>query len=114
MLFGALAVWQGTWVFVADGSGTEAWRLQGGRLQKAWGNGTAGTSPVVAGGLLWVYDPGGALDVYAPATGRRIASLPAGPGHWQSPIVADGRVALPQGNANDHRAEGVLNIYRLP
>ena len=36
-LFSAPAVWQGTWLFVADGSGTATWRLTGGRLVKAVG-----------------------------------------------------------------------------
>jgi outer membrane protein assembly factor BamB len=111
-LFTAPAVWQGTWVFVANASGTQAWRLAGGRLRLAWQNGAAGTSPVVAGGLLYVYDPGGSLNVYAPATGGRTATLSAGAGHWQSPVVTDGRIALPEGNANDHKLTGVLNIYR--
>ena len=31
--------------------------LAGGRLRLAVENGSAGTSPVLAGGLLWVYDP---------------------------------------------------------
>ena len=85
------------------------------RLVGAWQNGTAGTSPVVAGGLLWVYDPsGGGLNVYQPTSGRLVATLPAGPGHWSSPIVIDGRVALPEGNANAHATTGLLNVYRLP
>ena len=29
-----------------------------------------------------------------------------------SPIVADGRIALPEGNSNDHTTSGVLDIYR--
>ena len=60
-LFSAPAVWKGTWVFVSDGAGTAAWRLRGGSLHKAWSNRTGGTSPVIAGGLLYVYDPGGGL-----------------------------------------------------
>jgi outer membrane protein assembly factor BamB len=112
-LFSAPAV-SGSLVFVADNGATAGYRLVGRRLQKVWSNGTAGTSPVVAGGLLWVYDPGGALNVYVPATGRRVASLPAGRGHWSSPIVAAGRVFLPEGNANDHRTTGLLDVYRLP
>jgi outer membrane protein assembly factor BamB len=112
-LFSAPAVWRGTWVFVANGAGTQGWRLTGGRLQLAWENSAPGTSPVVAGGLVYVYDPSsGGLNVYVPASGRRVATLPSGPGHWQSPIVTDGRIALPEGNANDHRESGVLNIYR--
>ncbi|HET8894502.1 MAG TPA: PQQ-binding-like beta-propeller repeat protein [Gaiellaceae bacterium] len=111
-LFTAPAVWNGT-VFVADGAGTDAWRWSGGKLTKAWGNGTAGTSPVVAGGLLWIYDPNGGLNVYQPTTGRLVATLACGPGHWNSPIVVAGRVALPEGNANDHSTSGVLDIWSL-
>src|SRR5579859_647961 len=116
-LFTAPAIWHQTstlaWLFVADGAGTDAWRWSGGKLTKAWGNGTAGTSPLLAGGLLWIYDPGGGLNVYQPTTGKRVATLPCGGGHWNSPIAIDGRVALPEGNANDHRARGVLDIWSL-
>ena len=112
-LFADPAVMGGDWLFVADRSGTEGWRFAGGRLQKAWGNGNGGTSPVVAGGLLWVYDPGGSLRAYVPETGAPVASLPAGSGHWQSPIVSDGRVALAEGNANEHATTGILDIYSL-
>jgi outer membrane protein assembly factor BamB len=101
----------GRLVFVADGSATAGYRLDGRRLRLIWRVGTAGTSPVVAGGLLYVYDPGGGLNVYVPETGRLLARLPAGPGHWSSPIVAGGRVYLPEGNANAHATSGVLNIY---
>ena len=38
-------------------------------------------------------------------------TLPSGGVHWQSPIVADGRVAIGEGNANDHATSGVLDIY---
>jgi hypothetical protein len=103
-----------TYLFAADGGGTAAWTYSGGRLTAAWSNGTAGTSPVVAGGMLFVYDPGGPLHVYAPATGNKIVDLTAGGGHWNSPIVADGRVALPEGSANAHSSTGVFNIWRLP
>jgi hypothetical protein len=116
-MFTALAVYkQGgtTYVFAADGGATAAWTYSAGRLTPAWSNGNAGTSPIVAGGLLFVYDPGGTLRVYDPATGNVIASLAAGGGHWNSPIVADGRIALPEGNANSHSGSGVLDIWRLP
>ena len=111
-LFSAPAVWQGTWVFASTSSGTAAWSLHGGRLQRAWSNGNGGTSPVVAGGLLYVAGNGG-VKVYVPSSGRLVASLQLDAVHWQSPIVADGRVAVAQGNANDHQTSGVLNIYRL-
>jgi hypothetical protein len=116
-LFTAPSVWhQGrtTWAFVADGAGTAAWRLVKGRLRRAWQNGRAGTSPIIAGGLLYIYDPGGSLRLYRPTSGRIIATLPAGAGHWNSPIVVAGRIALPEGDANEHRTSGVLNIYRVP
>jgi hypothetical protein len=102
------------WLIAGDGGGTQAWSLRGGRLHSVWRIGTAGTSPVVAGGLLWVYDPGGGLNVYRLPSGTRVATLSTGGGHWNSPIVTDGRVALPEGDANDHATSGVLDIWRLP
>ena len=103
-----------TWLFAVDNGGTAAWNLTDGRLQQVWHNGNGGTSPVVAGGLLYVYDPDGGLRVYEPETGRKLASLDCGNGHWNSPIVVDGRIALPEGNANQHLTTGVLDIWRLP
>jgi hypothetical protein len=111
-LFSAPAV-SGRTVFVADGSATAAYRLDGRRLRLIWRVGTGGTSPVLAGGLLYVYDASTALRVYAPGTGRLLAQLPAGAGHWSSPIVAAGRVFLPEGNANEHAQSGVVNVYSL-
>jgi outer membrane protein assembly factor BamB len=118
----APAVWHSggqTWLFVADDSSTAAYSLAtaGGRphLVKAWGASTPGTSPVVAGGLLYVFDPsGGTLNVYRPTTGQVLHSLAAGSGHWNSPIVLGGRIVLPVGNANDHLSTGTLLIYHLP
>ena len=116
-MFTALAVYKqggSSYVFAADGGATAAWTYSGGRLTAAWSNSRAGTSPVIAGGLLFVYDPGGTLRVYDPTSGNAVASLACGGGHWNSPIVADGRIALPEGNANAHSGSGVLNIWRLP
>jgi outer membrane protein assembly factor BamB len=117
-LFSAPAVWRNrgrTWIFVATGSGTTAFALRGGRLRIAWRNGAGGTSPIVAGRLLYVYDEsGGALNVYQPISGRLLVRLPAAPGHWNSPIVTDGRIALPEEDANQHRTSGLLDIYHLP
>ena len=101
-----------TWLFAADGGGTAAWTLSAGRLQQAWRNGNGGTSPVIAGGLLYVYDPDGGLRVYVPDTGREVATLQSGGGHWNSPIVVDGRIALPEGDSNRHQTSGVLDIWR--
>ncbi len=114
-VFTAPAVWRRRGVvrlFVSTNSGTWGYLLRRGRLRVAWRRSDAGTSPVVAGGLLYVYDPGGGLNVIRPTNGALVAQLPAGGGHWNSPIVTDGRIALPEGNANDHRTSGVLDIYR--
>ena len=116
-VFTAPAVWRSggrTWLFVTTGSGTAAFTLEHGRLRARWRKSVGGTSPVVAGGLLYVYDPdGGRLNVYVPGTGRRVTGLAAGRGHWNSPIVTDGRVALPIGDSNDHSTSGTLIVYRL-
>jgi len=109
-----LRVGPATWLFAADDGGTAAWTFSSGRLQARWKNRNGGTSPVIAGGLLYVYDPGGGLRVYEPETGRQLARLDCGSGHWNSPIIVDGRIVVPEGNANQHRTTGVLNIWRLP
>jgi outer membrane protein assembly factor BamB len=117
LLYTAPALWNQngqTWMFVADGSGTAVWTLNGGMLARAWGNSNAGTSPVVAGGLLYIYNPQGGLYVYDPVDGTPVASLNTGSGHWNSPIVVDGRIALPEGSSNDHATTGILNIWTLP
>jgi outer membrane protein assembly factor BamB len=111
-VFSEPAVWNGKWVFVATGDGTEALLFRGGRLHLAWLNHNGGTSPVVAGSLLYVAGST-EVHVYIPTSGREVATLPSGAVHWQSPIVADGRVAVAEGNANDHATSGVLDIYSL-
>ncbi len=110
-IFTAPAVWHDL-VFVADGGGTSAYRVSARRLHAVWGNGTPGTSPIVAGGLLYVYNPsGGGIVVYRPTSGHPITTLAAAAGHWNSPIVVDGHVIEPTGDANDHRLTGSLVIY---
>ncbi len=116
-LFTAPAVWRDgseTWMFAADRGGTAAWTVKNGKLSASWKNSSGGTSPVVAGGLLYVYDPQGGLRVYDPINGTQIADLESGSGHWNSPIVVDGKIALPEGNANKHAGAGVLDIWSLP
>lgn len=116
-LFTAPAVWRHgskTWIFVADNAGTAAWTFQNDKLVAMWKNDNGGTSPVVAGGLLYIYDPEGGLRVYDPVKGNQIADLKCGTGHWNSPIVIDGRIALPEGDANEHATSGVLDIWSLP
>jgi hypothetical protein len=112
-LFSEPAVWRGNWVFLATDRGTAAWVLRGGRLHAVWSNAHDGTSPIVAGHLLYV-GGNGSVRVYVPMSGKQVATLPSGRVHWQSPIVADGRVAIAEGNANDHATTGVLDLYRLP
>jgi outer membrane protein assembly factor BamB len=114
LLFSSPAVWRhasATWIFAADNSGTAAWTFAAGMLTKAWNNTTGGTSPIVAAGLVYVYNPQGGLYVYDAASGRQIAKLDAGAGHWNSPIVVDGRIALPEGNANSHATSGAIDIW---
>jgi hypothetical protein len=116
-LFTTPAVWRHgrhTTVFVADERGTAAYVLRGGRLFRAWQNTNPGTSPVMAGGLVYVYDPAaGGIYVYRPSSPRPLAKLAGSPGHWNSPIVVDGHVVEPVGNANDHRRTGSVEIFSL-
>ena len=116
-MFSAPAVWRHggrTFVFATTFDGTAAYEQRKGRLHRLWAKQTGGTSPIVAGGLLYVYDPDGELVVYRPVTGRRIAGLDAGSGHWNSPAPGAGVIALPVGNANDHDTGGKLELYSLP
>jgi hypothetical protein len=119
-LFTAPAVWAApnrgsrTTMFVGAEQATAAYALIAGRLHLLWQNGNPGTSPVLAGGLLYVYDPsGGGIYVYRPRSSRPIAKLPGSPGHWNSPIVVDGHVVEPEGNANDHRVTGSLDLFSI-
>lgn len=115
-LFSQPSVWRdggATWMFVSDNAGTAAWRMRNGHLQREWANDIGGTSPFEADGLLFVYAPSGGLNVYAATSGERITTLPCGPGHWNSPIVVDGMIILPEGNANSRATTGVLDIWSL-
>jgi outer membrane protein assembly factor BamB len=116
LLYTAPAVWTGngqTWIFAADNSGTAAWTFGNAILTKMWSNSNPGTSPVLAGGLLYIYNPQGGLYVYDPLQGTQLARLDTGSGHWNSPIVVDGKIALPEGDANQHATAGVLNIWTV-
>jgi hypothetical protein len=114
-LFTAPAVWRRggrTTMFVGDENATGAYVLRGGKLYQAWVNGNPGTSPVLAGGLLYVYDPvSGGIYVYDPRSPRPLAKLAGSSGHWNSPIVVDGHIVEPEGNANDHKLTGTLEIF---
>ena len=66
---------------VANTVETGAFTLRGGLLHTDWKTPTAGTSPVVAGGLVYVYNPeAGGIAVYRFGSGRPLAELPGSPG----------------------------------
>lgn len=113
-LFTAAAVWTHgrTTMFVGAEAATAAYTLARGRLKLVWQNSNPGTSPILAGGLLYVYDPSsGGIYVYKPNSGSPIAKLPGSPGHWNSPIVVDKHVIEPEGDANDHSLHGTLDLF---
>ncbi len=105
-----------TFLVVADYQAIAGYKLSRDRLHKIWLRQVGGSSPVIAGGLMFVYDPlGGRLRVMDPRTGRIFASLAAAPGHWSSPIVEGGRVVLPVGGSvSDRATSGRVLIYHLP
>ncbi len=105
----------GSYMFVADDSGTTAYQLSSGRLRVAWQDGTAGTSPVIAGGLLYIYDGNdGTLRIMNPTSGKTIANLSAASGHWSSPIVVGGQVILPVGGSSaDDARRGEVLVYHV-
>lgn len=101
-------------VFFGGEHATSAYLLRGGRLHPAWVSPIPGTSPILAGGLLYVYDPvRGGIEVYRPSSPHPIARLPGAPGHWNSPIVVDGHVVEPEGNANSHETSGEIEIFSV-
>ena len=101
-----------SWVFVANNSGISGLKLQatGGTpsLVPIWSQAAAGTTPIVAGGVLFYLSKNGvrALD---PATGTQLWTDAAGGSglHWQSPIVTNGRLYFTDGG-------GKLRAYALP
>ncbi len=96
----------GIWLFVATLCHMDAFRVvtspQGDtRLQKAWYLGVEATSPLLAGGVLFVATSH-ALLALDPHTGHQLwssAQMSAGGTiagiHWETPIVVDGRVYCP-------------------
>ena len=116
-LYTAPAVWHHgdqTTVFLADYSATAAYAVRGGRLRPLWRNDTPGTSPIVAGGLVYVYEPEeGGIEVYAPGSSKPIAKLPGAQGHWNSPIVVDGHVIEPEVDGNRHEGTGTVDLLSV-
>lgn len=133
-----------TWLIASQGrGGTTAWTFGADRkLKEEWKSTTGGTTPFYAGGLVYIYDAANGsskLNVLNASTGALVASLPAGSGHWNSVIVADNRIALPEGAISGFGGmggarrpaggapgaapapaaaptipTGIVNIYRLP
>ncbi len=114
------AVWSHrgrVYLFAATSSGTGAYQLvdtRHPRLSVLWQKGTPGTSPVLAGGLLYVYNPQGAIAVRRPLTGALLGTLPAGSGHWNSPIVVGGRIIEPTGTYRSSASSSTIDIWHLP
>jgi hypothetical protein len=103
-----------TWLIAADNGAASAWILEGGTLSLKWHAAFGGTSPVVVDGLAFIYNPRGGLRVYEASTGALVSILECGGGHWNSPIVADRRIALGEGDANRHLTSGIFDIWRKP
>jgi hypothetical protein len=108
-VFATPAVWQNpadgsTWVFVTTGSGISGLQLvtDGSgtpSLQVRWQNGTGGTSPVVANGIVF-YVGGSGLRALDPTTGKALWSQALNAGiHWESPIVVNGTLYVTDENA---------------
>lgn len=114
------AVWSSRgrdYLIAATSSGTGAYQLVDPahpRLAAVWADGTPGTSPVIAGGLLYVYNPGGGIAVRRPLTGALLRTLPAGSGHWNSPIVVGGRIIEPTGAYASSASSSTIDVYHLP
>ena len=132
-----------TYLFASQGGrgggGTTAWTFGADRmLKEAWKNATGGNSPFYAGGLLYIYSAqGGGVRVFDATTGAAVAMLESGSGHWNSVIVVDNRIALPEGAISGFGGgggrgrggaaaapatpaapaaapPGIVNIWRLP
>jgi len=91
-----------TYLFASTGrGGTTAWTFGADhQLKEAWKSKTGGNTPFYAGGLLYIFDPaprGAKLHVFDAVSGNPVAELDSGGGHWNSAIVADNRIALPEG-----------------
>ncbi len=106
-----------TWVYVANFCGLSAFRVVTdgaghSSLQFAYRNGNSGSSPFIANGVLFVQG-NGVLHALNPITGAVLwnstqasAGGSIGSLHWQSPIVVNGQVYVPDNS-------GQLSAYVL-
>jgi len=91
-----------TWLFIANFSGIAGFELviDGGgnpMLTPMWTNHVAGTSPVLANGILYYAAVGVGLEALDPTTGALLWTESGGAGrhwHWESPIVVAGRLYM--------------------
>ena len=109
-----------TWVFVANFCGFAAFKVVTdanghSSLQLAYWNTTNGSSPFIANGMLFL-ESSGVLRVMDPTTGSILwSSKQASAGgsignlHWQSPIVVNGQVYVPD-ESGQLTAYGLKNI----
>lgn len=107
-----------TWVFVANDCNLSAYKVvtdQQGRtsLQLAYTNADTGSSPFLANNLLFL-EGSGILRALDPRTGKTLwdSTLPSAGGtigglHWESPLVLNGIVYVPDEN-------GSLTTYAIP
>jgi hypothetical protein len=116
-VFSQPAVWtnpqdNSAWVFVATGSGTAGLQVVvdgsgNPALVSKWTIAAAGTSPLVANGVLYLAG-GNRVGAYNPTSGALLwqdATL-AGGVHWQSPVVANGKLFMQD-------SSGHLNAYGI-
>jgi hypothetical protein len=118
------AVWSNpadgaVWVFIANGHGISGLKLAvdaAGNPSMAapaagpnasWSKNTAGTSPVLANGVLY-YLAGAKVNALNPTTGAVLwTSSSVGGSHWQSPIVINARIYVLGSNST-------LSLFKLP
>jgi outer membrane protein assembly factor BamB len=100
----APAVWMNpsdstTWVFVANSRGVSGLKLTIANdgtpgLTPVWQNGSGGTSPLLANGVLF-YATSGRIRALDPLNGHELWSdTQIGSIHWESPIVANGELFI--------------------
>ncbi len=111
------AVWvnpadQSTWVFISNPQGISALQLTASpdgtpTLQVAWKQTRGGTSPLIAGGVLFVAKSNN-IRAFDPLTGKTLWQDTAiGELHWQSPVVVNGVLYIGDNG-------GALHAYTLP
>jgi PQQ-like domain len=93
------------WVFVANGNGISGLEMTvdgsgNPSLSPRWTNGSGGTSPVIANGMVF-YVGGGGIKGLDPTSGTQLfGDTSLGGIHWESPIVIEGRLYVADENAN--------------